>query len=150
MPNRFHQQLDVSWFFACIYIFGICLVSLNHILFAGWIVALFIVFVGLYIDSGAFHVSGADHPGIVHKVTSLLAKHNMNIERLQTEEEIAPHGGTTLFVMEGVANALEALPKAFDPDVVRDELEELGDSLNCDITVQDKIDESIQVSFLGG
>ena len=122
----------------------------THILFAWWIVVLFIVFVVVYTDSGAFHVSGADHPGIVHKVTSLLAKHNMNIERLQTEEEIAPHGGTTLFVMEGVANALEALPKAFDPDVVRDELEELGDSLNCDITVQDKIDESIQVSFLGG
>ena len=48
--------------------------------------------------------------------------------RLQTEEDISPHGGTTLFVMEGVANALEPLPKAFDPEVVRDELEELGDS----------------------
>ena len=74
----------------------------------------------------------------------------MNIERLQTEEEITPHGGTTLFVMEGAANALEPLPKAFDPEVVRDELEELGDSLNCDITLQDNIDQSIQASFLGG
>jgi glycine cleavage system transcriptional repressor len=104
----------------------------------------------LFSDSARFSVSGADNPGIVHKVTSLLAKHGLSIEKVRTSQECAPHGGTTLFLMEGTANALEPLAKEFSADKIIAELEELGNFLNCDVSVVDAHDENIQASFYGG
>jgi glycine cleavage system transcriptional repressor len=101
-------------------------------------------------DSGYFSVSGADNPGIVHKVTSVLAKHGLSIDKVRTAQEIAPHGGTTLFLMEGTANAPDPLAKEFDADKIKAELEELGNFLNCDVSMLDAHDESIQSSFYGG
>lgn len=89
--------------------------------------------------SGQFVLSGVDDPGLVHKVTSLLAKHGLSIDTMNTAEEIAPHGGTTLFIIDGIATKHKPLPKNFDPDVIRDELEKLGDKLNCDITLTDNV-----------
>lgn len=89
--------------------------------------------------SGRFVLEGADDPGLVHKVTSVLTKHNLSIDTMETTDEIAPHGGTTLFQIDGIATALDPLPKSFDPDEVRDELADLGNSLNCDITLEDNV-----------
>ena len=82
---------------------------------------------------------GADHPGIVHKVTKLLAKYRLTINEMKTFEEDAPYGGTTLFHLHGKATAYSPLPKGFDLIIIRDELHELGDKMNCDITLDDRV-----------
>jgi glycine cleavage system transcriptional repressor len=101
-------------------------------------------------DSGQFNLVGADNPGIVHTITSALAKNGLSIDRLETDQEIAPHGGSVLFTMRGVAIALAPLPKTFDITKIKAELEELGDSLNCEVSMEDTIDESYQGSFYAG
>ena len=87
--------------------------------------------------SGKFVLEGADHPGIIHKVTSLLCRHGLDIARMETSDEVAPMGGTTLFKMVGVAQMYEPLAKGFNPKQIKMELEELGDSINCDIYMED-------------
>ena len=66
-----------------------------------------------------------------------------------TVEEIAPHGGTHLFRMRGIAHAFEPLPKTFDPNKIREELREVGDSLNCDVTLEDVAEDSYSGAFYG-
>jgi glycine cleavage system transcriptional repressor len=93
---------------------------------------------------------GADNPGIVHKITSALAQAGLSIDRLETDQEIAPYGGSVLFKMRGVAIALAPLPKTFDVSKIKADLEELGDSLNCDVSMEDTIDDRFQGSFYAG
>ena len=89
-------------------------------------------------STGEFVLEGADHPGITHKVpTSLLSKNGLDICRRETSDNIAPHGGVTLFQMVGIARAYEPLARGFDPEKIKLELEELGDSINCDICMGD-------------
>jgi len=45
-------------------------------------------------------VTGVDRPGIVHAVTSLLAKHAVNVASLESRVTFAPDTGTPLFVLE--------------------------------------------------
>ena len=88
-------------------------------------------------DKGQLELNGADNPGIVHKISSLLANYQLNINILTTSDEDAPFGGTKLFVMKCDVTAHEPVAQNFDPDVVRRALRELGDSLNCDIDLED-------------
>ena len=88
-------------------------------------------------DTGKFILEGADNPGIVHKVASTLAKHGMSIDKMETSDEIAPYGGTTLFKMRGIAHAYEPIAAGFDAEKVKMELTMLGDELNCDIDMID-------------
>lgn len=89
--------------------------------------------------------------GIVHKVTQILAKHRLNIDSLKTaEDKSAPYGGLSLFTMSGIATTPLPLTKSFDPEIVRAELEELGDQMNCDITLEDVLDDSSSASFYVG
>lgn len=55
-----------------------------------------------------------------------------------------------LFKMHGTAVRLGPLPKTFDIRRIKTELEELGDSLNCDVKIEDSVDESYQGSFYAG
>ena len=70
-----------------------------------------------------------DQPGIVHRVTHLLHEHRVNIEELATHLESGSYSGTPLFTVE--------LHMTVPPDVsvktLRSELENLCDSLNCDV-----------------
>lgn len=91
----------------------------------------------LLIDTGKFTLKGADNPGIIHKVTSILAKNGLSIDRMETSDEIAPHGGTTLFKMKGIAHAFEPVASGFDADKIKKDLSLLGDELNCDIDMTD-------------
>ena len=50
--------------------------------------------------AGHFKLSGADHPGIVHKLTSTLANKGLTIGNMKTSHEEAPFGGTELFTSE--------------------------------------------------
>lgn len=88
-------------------------------------------------DSGKFLLEGADHPGIAHKLTSALARHGLNIDKMHTDQEIAPYGGAVLFRMQGTVNLAAPLASGFDADKIRDDLEALGDSLNCEVTMED-------------
>lgn len=89
--------------------------------------------------SGRFTLEGADNPGLVHKVTSLLKTHGLGIDSLETNQEEAAFGGTTLFSIDGIATAMEPLPQSFDSEKIRKELVQLGDSLNCDISLEDNV-----------
>lgn len=81
---------------------------------------------------GRVCLTGADHPGIMEQIVQMLKKeHNADIQSVRAEQQIAPHGGTTLFSMEGVLMA----PKGLDPNLVCDQLEAMGDGLNCEATL---------------
>lgn len=49
-----------------------------------------------------------------------------------------------LFKMKGRANALEPLASGFDVSKIKQELVELGDSMNCDISMTDVADDEYQ------
>lgn len=95
-------------------------------------------------------MEGADNPGIVHKMTTALATHGLSIDKLETDQDIAPNGGTVLFKMKGVANAAAPLSKGFDIQHIKEELEELSDGLNCDFTLEDVVDDKFSASFYAG
>lgn len=102
------------------------------------------------IDTGQFELHGADNPGIVHRVTKILANHRLNIDEMKTfEDKSAPYGGLSLFHMGGVATSPAPLANGFDPNIIRAELEELGDEMNCDITLEDIVeDDEDSASFI--
>mmetsp|Transcript_10583 Transcript_10583/g.14990 ORF Transcript_10583/g.14990 Transcript_10583/m.14990 type:complete len:239 (-) Transcript_10583:254-970(-) len=95
---------------------------------------------------GRFFLEGADQPGHVHKVTSLLTKHGLSIDSMETSEEDAPFGGTTLYHIDGTVSAYEPLAKGFNADTIRDNLESLGDDLNCEVGLEDNITERQKVN----
>lgn len=73
-----------------------------------------------------------DQPGIVHRITHLLNHHGANIEELQTRLEPGSYTGTPLFTME----LRMTVPSAVPVRVLRQQLEELCDSLNCDVELK--------------
>jgi glycine cleavage system transcriptional repressor len=70
-----------------------------------------------------------DQPGIVHKVTTFLREQGINVEELETSLESAPFMGTPVFTMEIVM----LVPSAANVKALRRSLEELADTLNCDV-----------------
>jgi glycine cleavage system regulatory protein len=110
----------------------------------------YLVFFLFFTDSGYFNLEGADNPGIVHKMTTALAKHGLSIDKMETDQEIAPYGGSMLFKMRGVATASAPLSSGFDISKIKRELKDLGDSVNCDVSLEDVADESFSASFYGG
>mmetsp|Transcript_17806 Transcript_17806/g.40703 ORF Transcript_17806/g.40703 Transcript_17806/m.40703 type:complete len:230 (+) Transcript_17806:157-846(+) len=86
---------------------------------------------------GELTLEGADNPGIVHKVTKILSTNGLNIDKMETTDELAPGGGAVLFRMRGIAHAYEPLSAGFEVSKIKQELAELGDHLNCDIELTD-------------
>jgi glycine cleavage system transcriptional repressor len=70
-----------------------------------------------------------DQPGIVHKITTFLRENGINVEELETHLESAPFMGTPVFTMEIVM----LVPSTTNVKTLRRSLEELGDTLNCDV-----------------
>lgn len=70
-----------------------------------------------------------DQPGIVHRITSYLREQAINVEELVTRLESAPFMGTPVFTME----ILMLVPPATSVKALRRALEDLGDTLNCDV-----------------
>mmetsp|Transcript_56133 Transcript_56133/g.119356 ORF Transcript_56133/g.119356 Transcript_56133/m.119356 type:complete len:226 (-) Transcript_56133:216-893(-) len=87
--------------------------------------------------AGKFKLSGADNPGIVHKLTSVLARNSLTIGSMKTSQDEAPFGGTELFTMEGRVVAYEPLTSNFDWSKIRAELQDMGESMNCDVEFDD-------------
>jgi glycine cleavage system transcriptional repressor len=99
---------------------------------------------------GQLTLSGADNPGIVHKVTKILSSNGLNIDKLQTSDELAPGGSTVLFKMKGIAHAYAPLAAGFDVGKIKEQLTELGDALNCDIVLEDVTGQEYHGSFHAG
>ena len=70
-----------------------------------------------------------DRPGLVHRVSDLLRRHDVNIEELSTRQESGAFMGSSLFVME----ARLTLPTTLSARQLRHELDVLCEALNCDV-----------------
>lgn len=77
---------------------------------------------------------GQDRPGILRSVSTVLAKHGLNVEDLASERVSAPMGGGTLFQ----ARALVRLPAAVNLGALRADLEEIASDLMVDLKLQPK------------
>ena len=76
-------------------------------------------------------VTGADHEGIIHKISHHLASQGINIENMDTSSTPAPMSGTPLFMMKGIV----LVPAHLNFHVWSDALEEVGDQLNVSVKV---------------
>ncbi len=70
-----------------------------------------------------------DTPGIVHSITSLLRKHSINIEDLETDTTAAPWTGAPMFIMRGRLS----IPPSISLATLREELEGLEAEQNLDV-----------------
>ena len=73
-----------------------------------------------------------DQPGIVARLTKVLQTHGVNIEELSARQESAAFAGSPLFMTE----MRLTVPPGVAVRKLRDELERLGDSLNCDVDLE--------------
>jgi glycine cleavage system regulatory protein len=80
----------------------------------------------------ALDLVGNDRPGIVHDITSLLTRHNVNVLNLETIVEGASMGGGELFS----ASAELVVPVTTDVDLLESEIEALANDLMVDITFE--------------
>lgn len=74
---------------------------------------------------------GNDRPGIVREVSSVLHRHDVSIETIDTATREAPMAGGQLFEAHIVAR----LPQVGDRDSLRSDLEELTAELLVDLSV---------------
>jgi glycine cleavage system transcriptional repressor len=73
-----------------------------------------------------------DHPGIVHEITSVLHRRNINIESMDTHVSNAPRSGAPIFKMRCVIN----IPVGEKLASVRKEMEKLADRMDIDIEIE--------------
>ena len=85
----------------------------------------------------AITVLGADHMGIIHKVTSYLAEQGLNLETMTTEVVAAPMSGSPLFTMSAVIN----IPPQLEVSDLREALEFIGDEMGVDTKVFPHVDD---------
>lgn len=76
---------------------------------------------------------GADRPGIIDDITAALAKLNVNIKELKSEQREASMSSEILFW----AHLQLSLPQGIGNDDVQDALEELQDQLMVDFNFED-------------
>jgi glycine cleavage system regulatory protein len=77
-------------------------------------------------------LSGADHEGIVHKVSAYLAGQGINVESMETRVTRAPMSAAPLFHM----NALLKVPAGLVADDLAEGLRQIGETLGVDIEIQ--------------
>lgn len=73
-----------------------------------------------------------DTPGIVHSVSSLLRKHNINVEAMETDTASAPWTGAPLFILR----ARVSIPSTESLSRIRDEIDDLASEQDLDITIK--------------
>lgn len=79
-----------------------------------------------------FTLVGQDRIGIVREVTTVLARHGVNVEGLSTRTESAPMSGETLFHATAELLATPSL----DPLTLQRDLEEISHELMVDISLE--------------
>jgi len=82
-------------------------------------------------DAVRFSLVGQDQPGIVHRVTAVLSRLDVNIEALETRISAEPHSGAPLFH----ADASLRLPAALKAEQVQAALEEISGEIMVDISL---------------
>lgn len=80
-------------------------------------------------------VTGADHEGIVHSVTSHLHDNAINIQSLETGVTPAPETGIPLFNMK----ATVLVPPTMQINELERRLSTIGDTESVDITVRERV-----------
>lgn len=76
-------------------------------------------------------VRGANHEGIIHRISEHLSQQGINIESIDTSVVPAPMSGAPLFTMDAIVVVPPDLPK----NKWQDALEEVADRLNVDLEV---------------
>lgn len=76
---------------------------------------------------------GQDRSGIVREITHLLARHDINLEALESRVESASMSGETLFI----ASAVVHIPEQVDMNKLQDGFEELANELMVDIKLSE-------------
>ena len=76
-------------------------------------------------------VNGADHEGIIHKVSHQIAGFGINIESMETNIVKAPISGTPVFTLSAVV----FVPPDKSQHDWYDKMKRIGDELNVDIEV---------------
>jgi glycine cleavage system transcriptional repressor len=79
-----------------------------------------------------FSASCMDHPGVVHRLTTVLSELGINIESMETETYAAPDSGTPIFRMD----AELAIPASVNISKLRSQLEEMERQENIDIDLR--------------
>lgn len=79
-----------------------------------------------------------DHPGIVHRLSSVLSKQGINIETMETQTYAAPVTGTPIFRME----ALITIPAKLNINSLRDTFEQMEREENINIDLSPVTDSS--------
>ena len=70
-----------------------------------------------------------DHPGVVHRISSVLSNLAINIESMETETYLAPWSGTPIFRME----AIISIPAELNVKAIRTRFDEIEREENIDI-----------------
>jgi glycine cleavage system transcriptional repressor len=70
-----------------------------------------------------------DHPGVVHRISSVLSSLAINIESMETKTYLAPVSGTPIFRME----ALLSVPAKLNINALRSRLSEIERDENIDV-----------------
>jgi glycine cleavage system transcriptional repressor len=73
-----------------------------------------------------------DHPGIVHEISRVLHRRNVNIRSLETRVGNAPVSGAPIFNMRAIID----IPADQKPSSIRHEIDELGDRMDIDIEIE--------------
>lgn len=73
-----------------------------------------------------------DHPGIVHEITRILHKRNINIESMETRVTNAPLSGAPIFNMKCIIN----IPVGEKASSIRKELEKLEDKFDISMEIE--------------
>ncbi len=77
---------------------------------------------------------GNDHPGIVHDISAVLARHGLSIVTIETTTREAPMAGGLLFE----AHVVVRLPRSAEVAQVRSDLERLASELLVDLDVSEQ------------
>lgn len=80
-------------------------------------------------------LTGIDHPGIVHEISSALAAHGVSIDELHTQVFAGSMTGERHFV----AKAVVVLPPELSHDALRDELEQIATDIMVEINLTDDV-----------
>ena len=73
-----------------------------------------------------------DHPGIVHRITHVLAQHGVNVANLETRIGLAPVSGSPIFSLEMEAQ----VPAAVSIAQLRDALRKVAEEENIDVDLR--------------
>ena len=79
-------------------------------------------------------VTGVDHPGIVHEISSALARHGVSIDSLETRVFQGSMSGEAMFA----ASAEIVLPASLTTEQLRDLLEDIAHDIMVDIDIADE------------